>query len=382
MTTGSFNFDVRSPEFRADPYSFYALLRNFAPVIYSEDWNAWIVSSYDGCRTLLRDLRLGHHNSPESSFIFMNPPEHTRLRRLVSKAFTKSFIESRRGRVQAIMDELVDDVEPRGRMDLMSEIAYPFPLLVIADFFGLPVENLDDIKRWARATELMMDPLKDESAVEEAQTGRNEFAAFLQDQLKDRAANPRDDLLTGLMKAEADGDRLSPADVISSAIIMIVAGHATSVNMIGNGMLTLLRHPDQLEMLKKDPDLAGRAVEELLRWEPPGQIGHRFALEDVTYRDWTFKKDDLILLIVAAANRDPAEFENPETLDITRKKNNHLSFGAGIHACIGAPLGHMEGHIAFNTLLRRLPNVKLASESVDYHENFAFRALKSLELTY
>ena len=381
MSEGTLGFNLRSAEFLADPYPYYRQLRERSPIIFSEDWNAWFVTSYDGCRNLLRDNRLGHAAAPDNPFIFQNPPQHTRLRKLTAIAFSKDYIDAHRGKIKERMDRIIADI-PRGeKVDLMQALAFPFPVSVIADMFGYPDSDFDKLMRWAHAMELTFDPLQDVNSDTEVITARNEFAAYLQQLLMQRMAAPGDDMLTRLMSADVDGDRLTPGELISTSILLLVAGYITTANLIGNGVKLLLRNPDQLEILRQDTSLVSQAVEELLRLEPPGQIGHRYAMEDMAYGDHTFKKGELVFLCAAAANRDPAMFDDPESVDVKRKPNPHLGFGGGIHACLGAPLGHLEARIAFEAILTELPDLKLVEGGYEYYDTFVFRALKKLEVT-
>lgn len=388
-------FDPRSPEFRADPYPFYDMLRSYAPVFYWETWRIWFLTRHDDCNALLRDNRLGHGElfeaPPEHQpllemqsrwMLVKNPPDHTRLRSLVHKAFTPRMIERLRQTIQDITDRLLDEVQDRGEMDLIAALAYPLPVTVIAAMLGVPAADRDKFHDWSNALARSLDLTDDPAVYDRAATAAVDFTDYLRDLVEERRANPQDDLLSGLIAAEEAGDRLTTEELYATCALLLIAGHETTINLIGNGILALLRHPEQLQKLKENLGLIATAVEELLRYDSPVQLTSRVALADVEVRGQTLRAGQQVSFMLGAANRDPELFANAGALDITRKPNPHLAFGSGIHYCLGAPLARLEGQIAINTLLRRMPRLALATDSPQYNDNYVLRGLAALPLTF
>ncbi len=388
-------FDPRAPEFRADPYPFYDLLRTHAPIFYWEPWGVWFLTSHEDCQTLLRDDRLGHEfvgeSPPEQQALWnmqrnwmlsMNPPDHTRLRGLVYKAFTPRTVAQLRDSIQTITDELIDAVTGQGEMDLIHDFAYPLPVSVICSMLGVPQADHITFHHWSDAIARSLDLIEDEAVYNRASQATVEITAYLTDLLAERRAHPQDDLLSSLVAVEDAGDRLSAEELYATCALLLIAGHETTVNLLGNGSLALLQNRAQWERLQSDPGLVKAAVEELLRYDSPVQFTSRVALEDVTYKGLDFPQGTGIGFILGSANRDPAQFDDPWRLDIGRETNKHLAFGGGIHYCLGAPLARLEGEIAFATLARRLPNLNLAGGAVSYKDNYVLRGLESLPVTY
>ena len=372
MTLPASGFDPRSPDFRANPYPYYDLLRQAAPVFFWPAWGIWFLSRYDDCNALLRDPRVGHgamaFTAPAEQqplfdmqahwMLLKNPPDHTRLRGLVHKAFTPRIVEQMRGRIQAITDRLLDAVQGDGQADLVAALAYPLPVTVIAELLGIPREDRAKFREWSQAIIMGGSTGAD---MEKVGGAALEFIMYFHEKFDERRAAPKDDLITALVQAEEAGDKLDPQELISMVFLLLVAGHETTVNLLGNGTLALLQHPDQKQLLRDNPDLVRSAVEELLRYDGPvGVSTMRWALEDVEYYGQVIPAGQMVVASLLAANRDPAAFESPNRLDITRTPNKHIAFGNGIHYCVGAPLARLEGAVAFNTLLRRLPNLALA----------------------
>ena len=375
-------FDPTSPEFRTHPYPFYDQLRAFAPMFYWEPYNMWFFTRYEDCRTLLSDRRLGHTPTPGNSMLFQNPPDHTRLRGLVNRAFTPRMIERYRDRIQAITDSLLDDVQADGHMDLIAQFAYLLPVTLIAEMLGVPTEDHVLFQQWSKQLVKGLD-LVDKTTVQEGmEAAAHGFNSYFSSLLEARRATPQDDLLSALVAAEAAGDRLSETELYTTCRLLLVAGHETTVNLIGNGVLALLRHDEQRQLLQTHPELIAPAVEELLRYDGPIQFNGRTVLEDVAYQGQTMRQGQTVALLIGAANRDPAQFEQPNQLDLTRRNNAHLAFGHGIHYCLGAPLARLEGQIAINTLLKRLPTLQLATETLTYQDNFVFRGLESFPVSW
>lgn len=391
----SFNFDPRSPEFRRDPYPYYDLLLAQAPIFYWEPWGMTFLSRHEDCSELLRDNRLGRGATGEPPptqvdlaammnrwMLLMNPPDHTRLRGLVYKAFTPRMVEQLRGTIQAITDRLLDRVAAQGEMELVADFAYPLPVTVIAEMLGIPEADRDVFHHWSDALARSLDLTDDPAIYDRASVAAAEFTGYLRTLAARRRAEPANDLLSALVRVEEAGEQLTEDELYATCALLLVAGHETTINLIGNGTLALLRNLDQLRLLQEKPELARTAVEELLRYDSPVQLTARTVLEDITYKDVTFHRGQEVAFLLSAANHDPAVFAEPHRLDITRQKNPHLSFGGGIHYCLGAPLARLEGQIAFATLLRRLPNLRLATATPVYRDNLVLRGLESLPVTF
>jgi len=393
-----FQFNPMDPEFIADPYPLYHRLRTEDPVHHSP-LGFWVLTRYEDVVAALRDPRLAKEaiasfvaarfGAPVPamglSMLDRDPPDHTRLRGLVSKAFTPRVVEGLRPRIQQIVDGLLDGVATRGSMDVIEEFAYPIPVAVICEMLGVPIEDHERFKGWsldiARGLDLIwLGP--DSDVGRRSVASRHALAEYFRGLIAQRRAAPRSDLLSGLIAAEEAGDTLNEMELLATCILLLIAGHETTVNLIGNGMLALLRHRDQLERLQRDPALITTAVEELLRFDGPVQRTARIPSEDVTLGGHTIAKGEMVMPFIGAADRDPAQFPNPDRLDIGRSDNRHIAFGWGIHFCLGAPLARIEGQIAINTLLRRLPKVSLASDVPEYRPSLTLRGLKALPVTF
>jgi hypothetical protein len=372
------------------------LLRAFAPRFFWEPWGLWFLTSYEDVNALLRDDRFGHTNQdylfPERQrplyemqsrwMLTLNPPDHTRLRGLVHKAFTPRTVAQMREPIQLMADELIDGAIATGEMDIVRDFAYPLPVAVICALLGVPAADHTRFHTWSDAIALSLDLTEDEAVYNRAADATVELTSYLDDLLRERRREPRGDLLSALVAAEEAGDRLSREELLATCALLLIAGHETTVNLIGNGTLALLRHPDQWERLKTDRNLASTAVEELLRYDSPVQLTSRVALVDVEYKGLSLPAGTPLAFLLGAANRDPAAFADPVRLDIGREPNRHMAFGGGIHYCLGAPLARLEGEIAFTTLARRLPGMRLATDRVEYRDNYTLRGLKSLPVTY
>jgi cytochrome P450 len=400
--------DLLAQETRHHLAAFFARLREQGPLVYVADYGtmngttegAWIVTNYDDALALLKDPRFtkdvrkilpqenAEHSPQESLFLAISsnmlmadPPDHTRLRGLVSKAFTPRMIEQLRPRIQEITDELLDAVQDRGQMDLITSFAYPLPITVISQMLGIPEADRQQFRTWTQA---MVNP--DELSDLEARTSMLEtFLRYIQTLLSEKRAHPGNDLTSGLVQGEESGDQLSEHELISMIFLLIVAGHETTVNLIGNGTLALLEHPDQMRLLQSDPSLIPSAIEELLRYTAPVSLSdERWASEDVTLHGQFIRKGEMVYAALIAANTDPQQFADAGTLDITRQEHQHLAFGKGIHFCLGAPLARLEGQIAIGTLLRRLPNLRLAGdpEQLTWNRNPMLRGLTSLPVAF
>ena len=395
---GEVTFNPMDPEFVADPYPTYRRLRTDDPV-HQNPLGFWVLTRYEDVMATLRDARAV--KEPIAAFVAArfgaavpaigfsmldrDPPDHTRLRGLVSKAFTPKMVERLRSEVQAIVDGLLDAVEGAGTMDLIEQFAYPLPVTVICQMLGVPVKDRERFKQWgldiARGLDAIMLP-PDSEVARRSVASRQALTAYFRELIAERRATPRADVLSDLIAAEEAGDRLSEPELLATCMLLLIAGHETTVNLIGNGTLALLRHPDQLRLLRERPGLIGTAVEELLRFDGPVQRTARIPSEDITIDGRTIPKGELVMPFIGAADRDPAQFPEPDRLDITRTDNRHVAFGLGIHFCLGAPLARVEGQIAINTLLRRMPRLALATERPVFRQSLTLRGLESLEVSF
>ena len=392
-------FDPGDPAFRADPYAHYRRLAAGGRRLHRTEVGLRVTTSYDLCEQVLRDPRFGHRpeggglwresRARNRSFLTLDPPDHTRLRRLVSKAFTPRLVERLRPRVEALVDELLDGVS--GEVDLIATLAYPLPVIVISEMLGVPPRDRDLFKGWSDSLARGLDPdfLLPEDEIGRRETAREEFAAYFRDLAAERRARPQDDLLSALVSVSDGGDVLSEEELLATCVLLLVAGHETTVNLIGNGALALLRDPAQLELFRARPENLQAAVEELLRYDPPVQLTLRAALEDVELDGTPVERGRLVLLLTGAANRDPAVFDDPDRLDLTRYTEGrdaprHLSFGHGIHFCLGAPLARLEGQVALKKLFERdvaLAGTDAAGGGLVYRDNLVLRGLRDLPVT-
>src|SRR5690242_12371194 len=338
----------------------------------------WVLTRYEDCVAVLRDARFGREEFQQMltavygdetekpalprSMLFRDPPDHTRLRALVSKAFTPRMIETMRDHIQSIVDRLLDRVQAAGRMDVIEDLAYPLPVTVICEMLGVPVDDHASIRGWSADIARSLDAIglpSDQEIVERGRTSRRALADYFRRLVPERRRRPASDLLSGLLAAEERGDKLTPDEVIAMCLLLFIAGHETTVNLIGNGTLALLRHPGEMQKLQAEPGLIANAVEELLRYDSPVQRTARITTTEVELAGQRFGKGTLVVTALGAANRDPAQFADPDRLDVARKDPRHISFGFGIHFCLGAPLARVEGQLALGTLLRRLPRLQL-----------------------
>jgi unspecific monooxygenase len=312
----------------------------------------------------------------------MEGPDHTRLRRLVSAALDPRRIRKLRDRVQAVVNELLDRIAPHGNMEFLEELAVPLPVHMISELLGWPAEQRDRLRPWSAQIVRLYE--KDYSEEDEAcaESAATEFSAALNELADDRSRTPRDDLVSALVAVRDHGNRLSRDELIATCILLLNAGHEATVNGAGNGLLALLREPEALARLRSEPTLIGTAIEELLRFDSPLQLFHRFVLEDLEHGGVKFSRGDMVGFLYGSANRDPKGFERPDELDLARKPNSHLAFGAGTHFCLGAPLARLELDVLFTTLLRRLPNIRLYGGQPEFRRGLVFRGLKQLRVCW
>lgn len=390
-------------EFYLDPYPTFRLLREKAPVFWSEKGNYWLVSRYAEAHEILGDLhfekslrqwkqadlfaKLIPSGCPLSSFrtpsvLSSNPPQHTRLRSLMNKAFTPTMVSQMRERIKLIANELLDHVQKKGEIDLMADFAFQLPAIVIAEMLGVPAKDRSKFKSWSHALTAVTTPVPNPFAFPKVVMGYRELVNYLQPLIDERRKNRKNDLISALVTAEEEGSHLTENEILANAVILLVAGHETTTNLIGNGTLALLRHPDQLAELQEKSDLLPVAVQELLRYDSPAQFVRRVAAQDVELGRQKIANGQVVFILLGAANHDPAEFENPDELDIKRAKNKHLAFGHGIHHCLGSALASAEGEIALGTLLARMPRLKLKKQRLEYNRPFALRGLKHLYVNF
>ncbi|MGH7828962.1 MAG: cytochrome P450 [Candidatus Binatia bacterium] len=394
-------YHLLDPDVLADPYPLYRRLRTEDPVHWDPFLHAWVVTRYADVVTVLHRFSAARTPTPEQlnalglstlnpiaqvmvkQMLFMDPPAHTRLRGLAAKAFTPRRVEVLRSHIQEIMDTLLDAVEPAGRMDVIADIADPLPATVTAEMLGVPVTDGDQLKAWsADFAEMLGNFQHNPDRAPVILRSVEEMTAYFRSAMREQRERPREGLINDLMTAEVEGDRLSEEEVIANCIVTMVGGQESTANLIGNGVLSLLRNPDELRRLRADLSLIPSAVEELLRYESPSQHTARIAPEEMELGGKPIRKGQAVIAVMGAANRDPERFPYPDRLDITRKDNRHLAFGWAAHFCFGAPLARIEGQIAFETMLRRLPNFALEPGLLVWRENLGLRGLTALPITF
>ena len=396
--------DIVSPNFKANPFPIFARLRAEEPVCSTklpDKTRVWLLSRYEDVNALFKDERFTKERRKamtaeqlrkqpwippvfrplERTMLDLDPPDHTRLRTLVQKAFTPRLVEQMRSRTESLAEELLDAVSEKGEMDLVRDYALPLPMTLITEILGVPARDRDKFHRWSNVI------------VSVSQFNSNwrvipaiwMFIRYLRRFFKERRANPKDDLTSALIQTEEAGDALSEDELFAMLFLLLVAGHETTVNLIASGVLELLEHRDQMDKLRNDPSMMRSAVEELLRYTSPVFMAtERYAREDVTIRGVTIPQGEMTLGVIGSANRDETVFENPDVLDLTRENNRHLAFGYGIHFCLGAPLARLEAQIAINSLLRRLPNLALKNPptSLSWRPSIILRGLKALPVRF
>jgi cytochrome P450 len=402
VTPAELGFDPADPAFIADPYPVYRRLREDHPILWNPATGQWLVSRHADVNRLLRDRRLGRtylhrsthaemgrpdppawhapfHELNDAGILDMEPPDHTRLRRLVLKAFTPRTVEAMRERIGAIVDGLIDEFGGAGEVDLIAQFAEPLPVTVIAELLGVPEADRHLLRPWSADICLMYEVDPSEAAAKKAVQASLEFGAYLRDLLAERRRRPGDDLISALAAVVDDGDTLTEAELIGTCVLLLNAGHEASVNGAGNGWWTLFQHPDALARLRADPSLLPRAIEELLRYDTPLSLFERWVLEPIEVEGVAIPRGDEVALLFGSANRDPDAFDRPDALDLARDPNPYLSFGAGIHYCLGAPLAKLELGIAFESLLRRVPEMELV-EPPRWKPTFVLRGLQALRV--
>jgi cytochrome P450 len=369
------DLDLTVPEVVADPYPELARMRARGPVLWHEASHRWLVFAHAEVNAALRDRRLGRwwtDRAPASRFEPFNllhrhqmmenePPEHTRLRRLVAQAFGRGHVERLRPRVRELAGDLLDAVDPRG-FDVVGEYAEPLPVLVVAELLGVPPQDHRMLRAWSQAIVRMYEPRTTREVEDAALAASAEFADYVRDHARRKRLEPGDDLLSDLVRARHEQDRLSEAEVVASAVLLLNAGHEASVNVFGNGLVALLRRPDQLGLLRADPAVAATAVEEMLRFDSALQLFERTATAPVPLAGQTVEPGEKVAVLLGSANRDGSVFPRADELDVRRDPNPHVGFGAGVHFCLGAPLARMELTEALRRLVTRFPGMALTAE--------------------
>jgi cytochrome P450 len=406
VPTLQINEDLLCPDSIADPYTYFGRLRDLDPMHWNPLWRGWIVTRHQDVVAVLLDQArfssnrmayLDAHASAEKRqsleayfamlsrwLVFIDPPDHTRLRLLMQRAsFTPRQLMAWRPRIQALVDELLAQIEPGKPVDFVQAFAFPLPVLVVSELLGFPAEDREQVRLWTTDVALPFFLALGMDAQEKwarAERAAKEFGAYARALLRDRKQHPRDDLLSALAQAENQGDFLNEDEVVATAVLLMIAGHETTSNLLANGMLAFLRHPEQIDLLRRDPHLITPAVEECLRYAPPVTATVRWAREDMTLEGKQISAGEKLLLVLAAANRDPAQFPDPDLFDITRgvTPQQHVAFAVGMHYCLGAALARQEGAVAFSTLFQRFRTVQLATDTLVYKPMVIVRALEHL----
>ncbi len=377
------SYDLTSSAFIEDPYRTYEQLRQKDPVHRMRLIEAWALTRYEDVQDVLADHKRftnaerNYDYMQYRTFLDLDPPDHTRLRGLVSKAFTPRAVRELGPRIQDLVDELLDAVAGKGRIDLISDFAFPLPVIVIAEMLGVPAQDRARFREWSDDIALSVNPLLNSEQIERVQQATEELFEYFEGIIEQRRQAPQNDMISALLAAEEEGDRLTHEELLSTLMLLLVAGNETTRNLIGNGMLALLKYPAQLQRLREHPELLDSAINELLRYDSPVQMDARNAIDDVEIGGKRIAAGQRILAIVGAANRDPQVFANPDELDIGRDEVSHLSFGRGIHYCLGSPLAILEGRIAFSSLLDRYSSLRLASEPV-FKDQIVLRGVEEL----
>jgi len=420
--------NLQQKEIRSNPYPFYEQLRDQDPIHWDEELGFWVFTQYSDIDALYTDERFSRaqglmrgfqrlseterqiaepvYHSFSQTVFYADPPYHTHLRGLMNHAFTPRRVEQLRPYIQKIVDELLDAAQAQPEVDVIHDLAYPLPVMVIAELLGLPAGDRAQFKKWSDDLFAILGTVRHKSSelLEQAAQSLGEMTGYIKDLSRKRRASPQDDLLTALLAVtEGEGEScphpqgsisllparktirekktrsaLNEEELVANINILLSTGHETTTHLIGNGLLALLQHREQLEKLRSRPSFLAPAIEEMLRYDNPVQITYRSALENAVIKGISIRKGDLVNTIIASANRDPRRFSNPDSFEITRSEGRHLGFGIGIHFCIGAPLVRLEAEIVFETILRRFPNLSLTTETLEWQEHPIFRGLKSL----
>ncbi|HEY3885117.1 MAG TPA: cytochrome P450 [Vicinamibacterales bacterium] len=401
-TAGAPTFNPFLPAFRDNPYLQYHAVRERDPVHWAF-FGVWLLTRYSDVVAALRDQRLsadprnwegykarylrgGDEPGPLARFhskwlLGIDPPDHTRLRRLAAKAFTPKAIEQMRPDIEQHVARLLDRIEGAETVDAIADLAYPLPLLVIAEMLGVPTGDIERLKKWSFELNASFDPLMPMEVFRRANEVVSELTEYFRRLIAVRRSVPGLDLLSALIDASDEEDRLSEEELLATCILLFWAGHETTVNLLGNGVLTLLRHPAELGRLRRDPELVPSAVEEMLRFESPVQLTYRSALDDLEVQGRVIRKGQQVVLALGAANRDPAHFPDPDRFDIARPDNHHVAFSHGIHFCLGAALARLQAQTLFRELTQRFPRLALTAPALTWNPNILVRGLTALPVT-
>lgn len=394
-------YRLLDPAVLANPYPLFRRLRTEDPVHWDPFLHVWVVTRYADVLRVLLEFSAKRTPTPDQltamglsalspiaqvmmkQMLFMDAPAHTRIRALASQAFTPQRVEVLRGHIREIVKSLLNAIESRGRMEVIGDLADPLPCIVTAEMLGVPVKDCKQLKAWSQDfAEMLGNFQHNPDRVPKVLKTVEQTTAYFRSAISEMRRHPREGLIHALMTAEVQGDRLTEEEVIANTIVTMVGGQETTTNLIGNGVLSLLRNPDQLDKLRSDPSLIPSAVEELLRYESPSQHTARLAPQDTVLGGKLIRKRQAVIAVMAAGNRDPERFPDPDRLDITRKDNRHLAFGWAAHFCFGAPLARLEGQIAFEEMLRCLPNWTLEPEPLVWRTNLGLRGLTRLPIRF
>ncbi len=394
-------YQLLDPAVLADPYPLFRRLREEDPVHWDPFLHAWVVTRYDDVLRVLHDFSAQRTPTPEQlgsmglahlspiarvmvkQMLFLDAPAHTRLRSLASYAFTPQRVSVLRTRIQEMVESLLDAVHSAGRMDVIADLAEPLPNIVTAEMLGVPVEDHRQLKAWsADFAEMLGNFQHNPDHVPKVLRAVEGMTAYFRERIREQRIHPREGLINSLLTAKVDGDSLTEEEVVANSIVTMVGGQETTTNLIGNGILALLRNPGPLQMLRDDPSLIPSAIEELLRYDCPSQHTARLAPDDVVLGGKTIRKRQAVIAVMAAGNRDPGRFSDPDALDITRKDNRHLAFGWAAHFCFGAALARIEGQTALEAVLRRMPNLKLEPTPLTWRANLGLRGLTALPVNF
>src|SRR6202171_2633302 len=394
-------YQLLDPQVLANPYPLYQRLRTEAPVYWDPYLHAWVVTRYADVITVLHHFSANRTPSPEQlaamglaeltpvaqvmvkQMLFMDPPDHTRLRGLFSTAFTPARVEALRSHIREILDDLLEPLLAAGRMDVIADLAAPLPAIVTAEMMGVTTADANQLKEWlADFAEVLGNFQHNPDRASRTLKCVVEMTSYFREAIQSQRVQPRDGLINALLTAEIDGDRLTEEEIVASCIVTMVGGQETTTNLIGNGVLTLLRHPNEFERLRNDLTLIQSAVEELLRYESPSQHTARICPEDTEMGGKMIRKGQAVIAVMGAGNRDPERFPDPDRLDLGRMDNRHLAFGWASHFFFGAPLARIEGQLAFAALARRTANLTLEPEPIVWRENLGLRGLTALRVTF
>lgn len=394
------SIDFLNQEFIRNPFPTYSEIREKDPLfrfLLPTGQYAWIVTKYKDAIEVLKDSRfithfeesklkegsLSRHEKVASrNLLNVNPSDHRRLRRLVQKTFTPRMVENLRNRIEHITHELLNEVQDKGKMNLIEDFAFPLPIKVICEMLGVPTEDQDKFREWS---DILMEGVNNPELQGKSNKVIKEFIDYLENLTVEKRNNLQDDLISNLIMVEDEGDKLTLDELYAMVFVLIIAGHETTVNLIGNGIMALLENPEQKKKLQDQPELIHSAIEEILRYDGPAEVSNaRWAIEDVEFKGKNIKKGEMVFIALSSANRDSEQFADPDTFDITREANNHLAFGKGVHFCLGAPLARLEGEIAISALLKSMPNLRLNSDfdDLEWRRGMIIRGLREIPLVF